>query len=97
MGPFDLPWSTWGLAGLPLMVLLFFVVRWAQGEFVTRRQYDAVQKMSDQWQHAWESSQQSAVALAEAVHKLTSVAATLEHFLRSLPSGGGDDDVPPQA
>ena len=49
-------WSIAGIAVLLLSLVVYVVRAYINGDIVTRKQYEAVQKMSDQWQHAWEVS-----------------------------------------
>lgn len=77
-------WSIAGIAVLLLSLVVYVVRAYINGDIVTRKQYEAVQKMSDQWQHAWEVSQ-------EQVQQFTVLTETLKHFLDSLPPGGGND------
>lgn len=86
MGELGLPvWGVATLVGLPLTVLIFIGIQALRGEFVTRRQLDAVQKIADTFQKAWEVSEQGkheALALAS---QLTVTAQTMEKVLNALP------------
>lgn len=79
-------WSIAGIAVLLLSLVIYIVRAYINGDIVPRKQYDAVQKMSDQWQRAWEINQ-------EQVQTFTVLAETLKHFLDSLPPGGGHDST----
>lgn len=84
-------WSIAGIAVLLLGLVVWVIRSYVSGDIVTRKDYDAVQKMSDQWQHAWEVSQQTQIELAEVIRTMTILADTLKHFLDSLPRGGDHD------
>lgn len=90
MGELGLP--TWGVAtlvGLPLTILVFLLVQAIRGEFVSRRQMEAVQKVADSWQHAWEVSQQTQADQATALTRMTTLTDVFEHFIESLPKPEG--------
>jgi hypothetical protein len=84
------------LVGLSFSLNLFGLVQYIRGELVSRKHVEEVQKMADQWQHAWEVSMQTQAANALALERMTVLADTFEHFLTSLPqaqtpSNGGTD------
>lgn len=91
--PFDvLPiWSQWGIIGVLVAVLVYIVIEFIRGNLVARKQLDQVQKMADTFKDAWIAEQQVKTDLSNSVVRLTDVADTIEHFIKSLPNPGADD------
>lgn len=86
MGELGMPvWGIATLAGLPLTLLIFIGIQALRGEFVTRKQLDAVQKIADTFQKAWEVSEQGKHEALALANQLTVTAQTMEKVLNALP------------
>lgn len=84
-------WSQWGIVGVLATALVYFVVAFVHGDIASRKQLDQVQRMADTFKDAWIAEQQVKTDLSNAVVRLTDVADTIEHFIKSLPTPGDDD------
>jgi hypothetical protein len=90
----ELPdWTQLSMFALSVVVNGFFVIKWVNGGFVSRKEVDQVQKMADTWQHGWETSQNNFAVLTGLVNELTPIADTLKKFISSLPQPGGENDA----
>lgn len=83
----ELPiWGQWGILGLSLGMNLFFLVRYATGQWVARSRLEDEQKNSASWQHAWEVSMETNHAATSLLAQLTVTAQTMEKVLNALPA-----------
>lgn len=78
-------WGQVSLFSLSLAVNAFFVAAYMRGELVSRKHFEAVQKMADTWQHGWEVSQENETSLRESVSRLSDLTEVFSHFIDSLP------------
>lgn len=78
-------WSIAGIAVLLLGLIIYVFQAYIRGDIVTRKHYEDQVKITEQWQRAWEVSQQTQSNQAEQMKTMGTLTETLKHFLESLP------------
>lgn len=82
----DIPlWGEYGVLGLSLGLNIFVVVSLLRGILATRPQLDAIQKVADSWQQAYQDSMANQKDNALTMEELAVLTKTFSHFLESLP------------
>ena len=83
--------STWAgkgqvsIAAALLGIVVWIVIAVLSGRLVTRAQLQDVKDERDGWREAWQAGQDTMALLAPAVKDLSSSAAVVKKFIRSLP------------
>ncbi len=75
------------LLGISLGFNIFIIIEFVRGTWTSRKNLDQVQKISDQYQQAWEKAMENQAKSTDILSRLTVVADTIEHFIKSMPGG----------
>lgn len=86
-------WSQWSIFGLSFSLNVFLLVQFIRGELVSRKQVDAIERVGQGYQKAWEISENTKQEGADVLKHLVASSDTALQILQALKDAyfGGSD------
>lgn len=79
-------WGQLGIAGVPLLLIVWVIYAILKGDLVTRKHVEQVQAMADTYLKAFQVAQETTEKQAALLKSLTATSETMAHLIEALPT-----------